>query len=289
MAQTPICREHNIDSCGSSGALGLAPNQIVQQVMLARHLNHTNILKIVDIFMSQTILYEIAKHCAGEQLFKHIIDESQLSEREAANIMHQTLSAIDYMHGKDVRHRDIKPEHIIFQDTSPLDQCQLRIIVFSTACSAAEGQTMMRRVSTPYYASPQVFLERYSRSCDLWASGVVMHLTLLEYPRREEALKEDLTDAKLVSFVTQGRFEKKANLRRRQAWDESDDFLSPGAIALLEKLLESQESSRITASAAMEIKWLRLQARQPNPAEVANGVPWSWTPGECADRGGVFY
>lgn len=284
-----ICREHNFLLRDSPGALALTPKQMAEQVLLLRNLNHANIVKTHEIFITMDYIYEIVEFCAGKKLFEHIIAEGKLSDREAANIMHRTLSAVNYMHGKQVCHRDIKPEHIIFEDSSMLVQCQLRIIDFSTACYVADGEVMTRRVTTPHYASPQVFSERYTRLCDLWACGVVMHLILLGYPRREKALQRNLANAELISFVTQGKFQQKPNLNRRQAWDESDEFLSPGAIALLDKLLKPNESSRITASEAVENVWLKLQAQQPNPAESADGVPWSWTPGECADRGGVLY
>eukprot|EP00930_Biecheleria_cincta_P076479 TRINITY_DN63680_c0_g1_i1.p1 TRINITY_DN63680_c0_g1~~TRINITY_DN63680_c0_g1_i1.p1 ORF type:complete len:387 (-),score=52.39 TRINITY_DN63680_c0_g1_i1:327-1487(-) len=274
-----ICRQINIQKHGDTGKLGLKPKQVKQQTLLAVSLNHPNILKVIDVFKTNTTLYEVVELCSGGRLFDSIIDADRHTEREVANFMSQLLNAVDYLHGKMICHRDIKPEHIMFKDRAMLSYCQLKLIDFSTATRVGPGEPMTHRVATPFYASPQVFQERYTDSCDMWACGVVMHLALLGYPRRNRALQKKLAGSELLSYVTKGRFQKQ---------EETDIYLSDGSLSLLDSLLQANESSRITASNAVKDEWLKYQAPQPI-LSIADGVRLSWNPGECCDRGGMLF
>lgn len=274
-----VCRQHNIQKHGEKGQLGLRPKQVKQQTMIAYSLSHPNILKMYDIFITSTTLYEIVEYCSGGRLFDSIIESDRHTERETANFMSQLLQAVDYLHEKMVCHRDIKPEHLLFKDAEMLKLCQLKLIDFTAATRVGPGETMTHRVTTPFYASPQVFQERYTDSCDMWSCGVVMHLALLGYPRRKKALQKKLVGADLSSYVTKGRFQKQ---------EETDIYLSEGALSLLDSLLKPKESSRIRASDAARDEWLKYQAPQPN-LSIADGVPLNWNPGECCDRGGMLF
>ena len=49
--------------------------------------------------------YIVTELCTGGELFDHIIDETRLTEREAAEILKQIFSAIFYCHSKKIVHR----------------------------------------------------------------------------------------------------------------------------------------------------------------------------------------
>jgi len=274
-----VCRQINIQKNADTGKLGLKPKQVIQQTMIHMNLSHPSILKIHEVFRTKETLYEVAEYCSGGRLFDSIIDADRHTERETANFMSQLLQAMDYLHGKMVCHRDIKPEHILFKDREMLRFSQLKLIDFSTSSRVGPGEPMTHRVTTPFYASPQIFQERYTESCDMWSCGVVMHLALLGYPRRNRALQKKLVGPELLSYVTKGRFQKQ---------EETDIFLSEGALSLMDSLLKPTESSRISAENAVKDEWLKYQAPQPI-LTIADGVPLNWNPGECVDRGGMLY
>lgn len=55
----------------------------------------------------------IMELCEGGELFKRIA-KGQLQPDEAARVTRQLLEALAYVHSKDVVHRDVKPENILF-------------------------------------------------------------------------------------------------------------------------------------------------------------------------------
>lgn len=54
--------------------------------------------------------------CTGGELFDAILEEQKFSEKKAAKIISDLLSAINYMHNKGIVHRDLKPENLLLEN-----------------------------------------------------------------------------------------------------------------------------------------------------------------------------
>ena len=64
--------------------------------------------------------------------------------------MKQILSAVFYMHQKNVMHRDIKPENMLYD----IESKALKIIDFGTAVKFKRDEKLKGLVGTPYYIAP---------------------------------------------------------------------------------------------------------------------------------------
>ena len=51
--------------------------------------------------------------CNGGELFDKITEQTYFSEHEAAKIIKQILSAVNYCHQRNIVHRDLKPENLL--------------------------------------------------------------------------------------------------------------------------------------------------------------------------------
>lgn len=50
-------------------------------------------------------------------MFERIAQEEIFSEQDAANVIKQVLSAINYCHSRNIVHRDLKPENLLLDRT----------------------------------------------------------------------------------------------------------------------------------------------------------------------------
>jgi calcium-dependent protein kinase len=113
-------------------------------------------------------------------LFEKISQEQQFSERDAANIIKQVLSAINYCHSRNIVHRDLKPENLLLDKTA--ENPRVTIIDFGTSGVFDPNKKMSQKYGTPYYIAPEVLKKSYNQKCDLWSCGVILYILLCGYP-----------------------------------------------------------------------------------------------------------
>jgi len=137
--------------------------------------------------------------CNGGELFERIAQEQYFSEQDAANIIKQVLSAINYCHSRNIVHRDLKPENLLLDKSG--DQTRVTIIDFGTAGEYQPGQKLTQKYGTPYYIAPEVLRRSYDHKCDLWSCGVILYILLCGYPPFNGQ-----TDKKIIESVLAGEF-----------------------------------------------------------------------------------
>lgn len=69
--------------------------------------------------------------CSGGELFDKISEEQYFNEKDAANIMKQVISAINYCHSRKIVHRDLKPENLLLDKDQ--ENPKITIIDFGTS------------------------------------------------------------------------------------------------------------------------------------------------------------
>ena len=70
-------------------------------------------------------------HCSGGELFDRIQKDDGFSEKKAASVMKQMISAVYYLHSLGIAHCDLKPENFIFRNQS--EESDLYLIDFGMA------------------------------------------------------------------------------------------------------------------------------------------------------------
>jgi calcium-dependent protein kinase len=120
------------------------------------------------------------KPCSGE-LFDKIIEKGSFSEKEAAYIMKQIISAIIYAHNLNIVHRDLKPENILLDITSSGDY-NVKVVDWGTAKVFSPNQQISEKFGTLYYIAPEVLKRNYTEKCDIWSCGVILYILLSGTP-----------------------------------------------------------------------------------------------------------
>lgn len=216
-----------------------------REIEILKTMDHPNIIKLVDVFEDDKYLHLVTELCTGGELFDRIIEktksaEGHYSEQDAANLIKDVLSALEYVHTvHNISHRDLKPENFLF--ATPAEDSPLKIIDFGLSRYDDEIGHMSTKVGTPYYIAPEVLTRHYDKECDLWSVGVVAYVLLCGYP----PFYGD-TDAEIFASVKRGEFDFPS-----PDWDD----ISASAKQFIRRLLQVDPSKRPTAREALEHPW----------------------------------
>ncbi|ETN85867.1 hypothetical protein RB195_019578 [Necator americanus] len=148
---------------------------------------HENIVTIIDIyentFDNVKCLLMVVEFLEGGDLLSQFENQGSkpYSEEKVGKIIRQIGSAVEYLHGMNIAHRDIKLENILCSSTG--DNCVYKLGDYGFAKRPERNVLMESPCCTPYYAPPEVLCrERYDKSCDMWSLGVAMYILLCGYP-----------------------------------------------------------------------------------------------------------
>jgi len=131
----------------------LAQSDVIAEFKLQKSLNHTNILKVYETGQTQGPLWKWEEQAIFMEAAVGDLTSLRLSSYgQAKDYMLQMSDALQYMHGRDVVHMDIK-----FQNTllSPNYETKLADFGFATQGREQNEKSTWPR-GTPLYAAPEV-------------------------------------------------------------------------------------------------------------------------------------
>ncbi|XP_052234562.1 uncharacterized protein LOC127847053 isoform X3 [Dreissena polymorpha] len=147
--------------------------QMPLEVSILSKLNHPNIVTVLDVFdNSDYIQLVMAKHGSGMDLFEFIDRSPRMDEKLASYIFRQMVSAVSYLHGKNILHRDIKDENVILNE-----QFQIKLIDFGAVAILEPGKLFSTFCGTLEYCSPEVLMgnKYYGPELEVWSLGVTLY------------------------------------------------------------------------------------------------------------------
>ncbi|CAM9674098.1 unnamed protein product, partial [Sphacelaria rigidula] len=103
---------------------------------------------------------------------------TRLNEKQASYVIRQVLSAVEFLHARNIVHRDIKPANLLV-----LSSESLLLADFGLAKRMEPGQhAMTGACGTKPYLAPELVRDlHYDETVDLWAIGVVTYELLHGY------------------------------------------------------------------------------------------------------------
>ncbi|EUD65896.1 CAMK protein kinase [Plasmodium inui San Antonio 1] len=79
-------------------------------------MSHENIIKFKDFFEDKYKFYIILEKCEGGELFYTVVKNKCLLESDSIQIVRQICCALEYLHSRNIIHRDIKAENFLFKN-----------------------------------------------------------------------------------------------------------------------------------------------------------------------------
>lgn len=227
--------------------LGNELPRVYNEIKCLKKLRHQYIARLLQVFESDTHIFIVLEHCSGGELFDYIIKKTKLEEPESAQIIHDLMKVLDFIHTNGFAHRDLKPENILFDD-----KYRIRLIDFGLAANCCteellenKGQPKLDQLKTccgsVTYAAPELISGQvYSGpAVDVWSSGVMLFAMLCG--------RVPFNDTN-VSILYQ---------QIRRGVKQLPEYLTADARDLLSRMLDTNPKTRITVKEILSHSWLR--------------------------------
>lgn len=216
--------------------------EIINEIELLKSIDHPNIIKIFEYYITSEGIFIITEYCSGGELFDKIISMKKLTELQSAYIIYQLLSSIFYCHNLNIIHRDLKPENILIESEEKENGLyNIKVIDFGTAKIFNLSKLESQVIGSGYYIAPEVLNSKYNEKCDIWSVGVILYILLSGVPPFNGK-----TDDDIIQNIKKGVYDLKSS-----KWEE----ISSEAKNLIKQMLDMNVLSRISAQKALCHGW----------------------------------
>merc|ERR1711936_259167 len=261
--------------------------RVFKEIDLFHHCQgHPNIIQLIEYFEETERFYLIFEKVSGGQLLDHIQTRKYFTEREAANIIRDVASALEFLHSKGIAHRDLKPENVlcVYRDRlTPVKLCDFDLgstPLFHSGGGTDTTPLLLTPVGSAEFMAPEIveaFIEdteedfKYDKRCDLWSLGVMMYILLCGSPPSSGSCGQkcawtaggqcDLCQLNLFTNIQHGMFEF-----HPKEWS----CVSRPAKDLIRRLLVKDAKKRLSARDVLSHSWLESTAatQLATPAKI---------------------
>ncbi|XP_061951623.1 CBL-interacting serine/threonine-protein kinase 24-like [Populus nigra] len=212
-------------------------DQIKREISIMKLVRHPYIVMLHEVLASRTKIYIILEFVTGGELFDKIVHQGRLEENESRRYFQQLIDAVAHCHCKGVYHRDLKPENLLLDAFG-----NLKVSDFGLSALPQKGVGLLHTTcGTPNYVAPEVLGNQGydGAAADVWSCGVILFVLMAGYLPFEE------TDLPTL-------------YRKINAAEYSCPFwFSPGAKALIDKILNPNPKTRIGIEGIKKHPWFQ--------------------------------
>jgi serine/threonine protein kinase len=249
---------------------------------------HPHIIPLKDSLQDETHLFCIYPFLTGGDLYGRLWEEMQLSpsgrieENQARNWFRQILSALSHLQKKGVCHRDLRMENMMLEKQSD-GTMNIRIIDFGLCLRVpyvdpnnrnlvtdvssdtvrrlikAQGQGGKWEYMAPEVARRQECFDGFA--IDLWTVGILLFEFLVG--KKPFALP-DSSDPNFYMIAVEGNLEGLLRMKGISLDQEACD--------LLQKMLQSDPSKRLTLAEVVGHPWVNRGHNERKPKPILTSV-----------------
>ncbi|MBT4327186.1 MAG: protein kinase [Candidatus Nitrosopelagicus sp.] len=139
--------------------------------------SHNCIVKYLDESAQSNDFFLVIEKINGKTI-KELVTSQPLTEQAVLGYFENIIKALNFIHKKNIIHRDIKPNNIIIDP--------IRGPVLIDFGAAKQGWTQMQQgqgnetiIGTPGWSCPHQFTGGLSTSCDIYSAGAVLFYMLV--------------------------------------------------------------------------------------------------------------
>ena len=210
--------------------------QMNREIEIMYILNHPHCLRLKNHFEDDQNFYLVMPLAHKGQLYRVLRKFRKFDERTAAQILRETISALQYLHSfkPPIIHRDIKPENLLLNNGG-------RVLLADFGWSNfSDGDVRKTFCGTPEYIAPEMLLKKgHDTRVDIWSIGVLMFELLAGYS----------------PFVAKNNQDLYQNIRRLKIQWPKD--MPPLAKNLIGKILKLNPLDRPSLQEILDHQWFK--------------------------------
>jgi Tol biopolymer transport system component len=151
--------------------------QFSREAGLLHQLRHPNLPRVTDyFFIPDQGQYLVMDYVEGEDLKALLARQGPVPEPQALEWIGQVLDALEYLHGRSVIHRDVKPANV---KIAPQGQVFLVDFGLAKVYDPDQHTTIGARGVTPGYAPPEQYGQgRTDARSDIYSVGATLYAML---------------------------------------------------------------------------------------------------------------
>ncbi|CAI6373436.1 unnamed protein product [Macrosiphum euphorbiae] len=150
-----------------------------RELEVLRTVRHPNVVRTHRIYVTPYTVHVFMDYCENGDLLSHLQHVKSIPQWQAHTFFRQICEAVDYLHRKNISHRDIKCENVLLESMRTV---KLTDFGFARFCADERGRRLMSQTycGSSSYAAPEVLqgIPYDPISYDMWALGVVLYVML---------------------------------------------------------------------------------------------------------------
>jgi serine/threonine-protein kinase len=144
---------------------------------------HPNVLPIIEANIYDGHVAIVSEYAPDGSLEELLRQKGGLPIRRAVEMTVGILSGLQFLHTKQIVHRDVKPANVLLQGETP------RLTDFGVSRLVKHTASLSQTIAgTPKYMAPEAFDGKRTPQTDIWAVGVMLYQMVtgqLPYPQED--------------------------------------------------------------------------------------------------------
>ncbi|XP_033842484.1 testis-specific serine/threonine-protein kinase 6 [Periophthalmus magnuspinnatus] len=236
-----------------------------RELEIVKCLKHPNVVTTHHVFeQSGSKVFVVMELCVND-LSDYMKTNGALSEERSRTFLAQLCAAVQYLHGNDITHRDLKCENLLLDQKQNIKVCDFGM---SKRLTYTDGRLDLSDTfcGTDSYAAPEILrgLPYNPVMADVWSVGVILFKMLYD----------------ALPFSS-GSVLKMVQLQMKRDINFLDSHqVSPDAVGLVQRLLHPDVEHRISVAGVLESPWMQQREKRAEGAAASSNVGPGETTGE---------